>query len=150
LAEQRSKVVPSACAQSLVQLLLQGRLDFSVLEKRREYVTALVQDVTFLRQGLDEAFDLVDSLAQLFRLHDVSTLTDASTGPSLALQHLIAFCRCLGCYKARPDPCLRLYSVMRLGREALVRRWSSARLSELIDQLRHPSPQLLDQLGVPV
>jgi hypothetical protein len=44
----------------------------------------------------------------------------------------------------------RLYSVTRLGREALVRRWSSARLSELIDQLRHPSPQLLYQLGVPV
>ncbi|KAA0068215.1 IS4 family transposase [Rhodanobacter sp. T12-5] len=43
----------------------------------------------------------------------------------------------------------RLYSVMRLGREALVRRWSSTRLSELISQLRHPSPQLLDQLGVP-
>jgi hypothetical protein len=43
----------------------------------------------------------------------------------------------------------RLYSVMRLGREAIVRRWSSTRLSELIDQLRHPSRQLLDQLGVP-
>lgn len=43
----------------------------------------------------------------------------------------------------------RLYSVVRLGREALVRRWSSMRLSELIDQLRHPSPQLLDQLCVP-
>ncbi|MGB3748501.1 IS4 family transposase [Rhodanobacter sp. UC4437_H4] len=43
----------------------------------------------------------------------------------------------------------RLYSIMRLGREALVRRWSSARLSELIDQLRHPSPQLLDQLRLP-
>lgn len=43
----------------------------------------------------------------------------------------------------------RLYSVMRLGREALVRRWSSTRLSGLIDQLRHPSPRLLDQLDVP-
>jgi hypothetical protein len=43
----------------------------------------------------------------------------------------------------------RFYSVMRLGREALVRRWSSTRLSELIFQLRHPSSQLLDQLGVP-
>jgi hypothetical protein len=43
----------------------------------------------------------------------------------------------------------RLYSVMRLGREAFVRRWSSTRLNELIDQLRHPSPQLRDQLGVP-
>ena len=43
----------------------------------------------------------------------------------------------------------RVYSVTRLGREALVRRWSSTRLSELIDQLRHPGPQLLDQLGVP-
>jgi hypothetical protein len=30
-----------------------------------------------------------------------------------------------------------------------VRRWSSTRLSELIDQLRHPAPELLDQLGVP-
>lgn len=43
----------------------------------------------------------------------------------------------------------RLYSVMRLGREALVRRWSNTRLSDLIDQLRHPRQQLLDQLGVP-
>lgn len=43
----------------------------------------------------------------------------------------------------------RLYSVMRLGREALVRQWSSLRLRELIAQIRHPSPQLLDQLGVP-
>jgi len=43
----------------------------------------------------------------------------------------------------------RLYSVMRLGREALVRRWSSTHLSKLIDQLRHPSPQLLHQLALP-
>lgn len=43
----------------------------------------------------------------------------------------------------------RLFSVMRLGREALVRRWPCPRLSELIDPLRHPSPQLLDQLGAP-
>jgi hypothetical protein len=43
----------------------------------------------------------------------------------------------------------RLYSVMRLGREALVRRWPSTRLNDLIDQLRYPSSQLLDQLGVP-
>ena len=43
----------------------------------------------------------------------------------------------------------RLYSIMRLGREALVRRWPCPRLSELIDQLRHPSPQLHDQLGAP-
>jgi hypothetical protein len=43
----------------------------------------------------------------------------------------------------------RLYSVIRLGREALVRRWSCTRLSALVDQLRHPSQKLLDQLGVP-
>lgn len=43
----------------------------------------------------------------------------------------------------------RLYSVMRLGREALVRRWSCTRLSALVDQLRHPSRKLLDQLGMP-
>lgn len=44
----------------------------------------------------------------------------------------------------------RLYSVMRLGREALVRRWSNTRLSELFHMLRQPSPELLDQLAVPV
>ncbi len=43
----------------------------------------------------------------------------------------------------------RLYSVMRLGREALVRRWSNARSSELVDLLQRPSKELLDQLGVP-
>ena len=46
-------------------------------------------------------------------------------------------------------PKRRLYSVMRLGREALVRQWSCARLSELIDPLRYPSTKLLNQLGVP-
>ena len=44
----------------------------------------------------------------------------------------------------------RLYSIMRLGREALVRGWRCPRLSELIDQLVKPTPQLLDQLGIPV
>ena len=44
----------------------------------------------------------------------------------------------------------RLYSMMRLGREALVRGWRCPRLSELIDQLVKPTPQLLDQLGIPV
>lgn len=43
----------------------------------------------------------------------------------------------------------RLYSIMRLGREALVRRWSNARLVELMNQMRKPSPALLDQMGVP-
>ena len=43
----------------------------------------------------------------------------------------------------------RLYSVMCLGCEALVRRWSNTRLSELFDQLQQPSPQLLDRLGAP-
>jgi hypothetical protein len=43
----------------------------------------------------------------------------------------------------------RLYSVMRLGREALVRRWLHVPLSRLMEQLRHPAPTLLDQLGGP-
>lgn len=43
----------------------------------------------------------------------------------------------------------RLYSVMRLGREALVRRWLQIPFSRLIEQLRQPTPALLDQLGVP-
>lgn len=42
----------------------------------------------------------------------------------------------------------RLYSVMRLGREALVRRWSNARLGELIDQIRKPAPALLNQIAI--
>ena len=43
----------------------------------------------------------------------------------------------------------RLYSVMRLGREALVRRWLKIPLHRLIEQLRRPTPALLDQLGAP-
>lgn len=39
----------------------------------------------------------------------------------------------------------RLYSIMRLGREALVRRWSNAKLDELMEQIRKPSPALLDR-----
>jgi hypothetical protein len=42
----------------------------------------------------------------------------------------------------------RLYSVMRLGREALVRRWLQITLSHLVEQIRKPCPQLLDQLTV--
>lgn len=43
----------------------------------------------------------------------------------------------------------RLYSVMRLGREALVRRWLSIPLGQLVVHLRKPTPQLLDQLSAP-
>ncbi|MBB6185873.1 IS4 family transposase [Rhodanobacter sp. MP7CTX1] len=43
----------------------------------------------------------------------------------------------------------RLYSVMRLGREALVRRWLQIPLCRLIEQIRQLSPGLLDQLSVP-
>lgn len=43
----------------------------------------------------------------------------------------------------------RLYSVMRLRREARVRRWSNAHLRTLLDQLQRPCTALLDQLGVP-
>ncbi len=42
-----------------------------------------------------------------------------------------------------------LYSVMRLGREALVRRWLQIPLGGLIQQIRQPTPALLDQLDVP-
>lgn len=43
----------------------------------------------------------------------------------------------------------RLYSVLRLGREALVRRWPFERTLQLVERLRHPDAQLLDQLSVP-
>lgn len=43
----------------------------------------------------------------------------------------------------------RLYSVMRLGREALVRRWLPISASHLLDHLRRPPASLLDQVGVP-
>lgn len=42
----------------------------------------------------------------------------------------------------------RLYSVMRLGREALVRRWPSTRLDKLMEQIRKPSPALFDQMAI--
>ena len=41
----------------------------------------------------------------------------------------------------------RLYSVMRLGREALVRRWLRIPWDRLMEQLRHPAPTRLHQLG---
>jgi hypothetical protein len=43
----------------------------------------------------------------------------------------------------------RLYSVMRLGREALVRRWLHVPLSRVMDQLRKPSSVMLDQMSIP-
>ena len=43
----------------------------------------------------------------------------------------------------------RLYSVLRLGREALFRGWLRIPIGELIQRLHHPDSQLLDQLGVP-
>ncbi|MBS0457220.1 MAG: IS4 family transposase [Proteobacteria bacterium] len=44
----------------------------------------------------------------------------------------------------------RLYSVMRLGREALVRRWLDWTVEQLIGQLIKPLPALQDQLALPV
>lgn len=43
----------------------------------------------------------------------------------------------------------RLYSILRLGREALVRRWPIGSILKLVERLRHPSADLLDQLGMP-
>lgn len=43
----------------------------------------------------------------------------------------------------------RLYSVMRLGREALVRRWLQIPLRDLVKLMRQPTPTILAQLGVP-
>lgn len=43
----------------------------------------------------------------------------------------------------------RLYSIIRLGREALVRRWPFERTQWLLQRLREPDAQLLDQIGVP-
>jgi hypothetical protein len=44
----------------------------------------------------------------------------------------------------------RLYSVMRLGREALVRRWPLPGLRDLMRYLRYPSCDVLEQLVLPV
>jgi hypothetical protein len=41
----------------------------------------------------------------------------------------------------------RLYSLVRLGREALVRHWPAGKLSELMAALTHPPTELLDQMG---
>lgn len=43
----------------------------------------------------------------------------------------------------------RLYSIVRLGREALVRRWPCESLARILDRLRKPDAVLLDQLGIP-
>jgi hypothetical protein len=43
----------------------------------------------------------------------------------------------------------RLYSVMRLGREALVRRWPLPSLRDLMRHLRYPSSDVLEQIVLP-
>lgn len=43
----------------------------------------------------------------------------------------------------------RAYSTLRVGREALVRRWPCGSLAQLLDRLRHPDTKLLNQLGLP-
>lgn len=42
----------------------------------------------------------------------------------------------------------RLYSILRLGREALSRQWLRVPIDELLARLRHPSAYVLDQIGV--
>lgn len=42
----------------------------------------------------------------------------------------------------------RLYSVIRLGREALVRRWLTLAPARIIERLRTPEPALVAQLGI--
>lgn len=44
----------------------------------------------------------------------------------------------------------RLYSVLRVGREALVRRWPLGTTTAAIERIRHPDASLLDQLAIPV
>jgi hypothetical protein len=43
----------------------------------------------------------------------------------------------------------RLYSVLRLGREALVRSWLTDHLSQWLDRLKTLPPATLDQMRVP-
>lgn len=43
----------------------------------------------------------------------------------------------------------RLYSLVRVGHEALMRGWLKIPISRLIEHLRHPSPEVLEQLGSP-
>lgn len=50
---------------------------------------------------------------------------------------------------ARPST-RRLYSLMRLGREALVRRWPCGSIAQLLNRLRKPNAALLDQIGATV
>jgi hypothetical protein len=42
----------------------------------------------------------------------------------------------------------RLYSILRLGREALIRQRPFGSILQLIGRLRHPGDELLDQLGI--
>lgn len=44
----------------------------------------------------------------------------------------------------------RLYSILRIGREALVRSWPCGTLASLLDRLRQPAPELLAEMEVPV
>jgi hypothetical protein len=59
-------------------------------------------------------------------------------GPRIAVLLLLNTLAAFACWLAPFRTTRRLYSVMRLGREALVRCWRNARIQELLDQLRQP------------
>jgi hypothetical protein len=116
------------------------------LYTRRMQIELSFRDLKFHRYG--NAFE--DSLTRKGQRIEILLLIHAMAAFATWLVGLA--CEAAGIDRwlaARPST-RRLYSLMRLGREALVRRWPCGSIAQLLDRLRKPDATLLDQIGVPV
>lgn len=115
------------------------------LYARRMQIESSFRDLKSHRYG--HAFE--DSLTRKGNRIDVLLLISAMTAFATWLVGMTCEATGLGHWLAPYRSNRRLYSVMRVGHEALLRRSPSGRLTELIDRLHRPTPTVLDQLGVP-
>lgn len=115
------------------------------LYTRRMQIELSFRDLKSHRYG--NAFE--DSLTRKGRRIEVLLLIHAMAAFATWLIGLACETAGIGHWLAARRSKRRLYSIMRLGREALVRRWPCGSLTQILDRLRKPDAALLDQLGIP-
>jgi hypothetical protein len=126
------------------QLQLTAR-QLTALYRRRMQIEASFRDLKSHRYG--NAFE--DSLTRKGSRLEILLLLNALATFASWLAGLACEASGLDQWLA-PRRCRRrLYSVLRVGREALVRRWPIGMAHDLIDRLKSPDNHWLDQTGAP-
>lgn len=115
------------------------------LYARRMQIELSFRDLKSHRYG--NAFE--DSLTRKGKRIEVLLLLHAMAAFATWLVGLACDATGIGHWLAARRSTRRLYSIMRLGREALLRGWSCGSLKQILDRLRKPDAALLDQLGIP-